>query len=46
MQEFDDIYDKEITKRYVNMIYNTYFLKEKRLEKESFMLLAGISNLT
>ena len=33
VQEFDDIYDKEITKRY-NKYENTAFIKKKRIEKE------------
>jgi hypothetical protein len=35
VQEFDNIYDKEITKRYTNNHkYSVYLPKEKILEKE------------
>ena len=34
MQEFDDIYNKEITKKY-DKHENKAFIKKKRIEKES-----------
>jgi hypothetical protein len=36
VQEFDDIYNKKIAKKYTNMRYNDY-PKEKKIEKETWV---------
>jgi hypothetical protein len=44
IKEFDDIYNKEIIKRYYNMRLSVY-PKEKKMEKEG-LVLEDHSNLT
>ncbi len=44
VQEFDNVYNKEIAKRYEKQRYNAYHAKEKKIEKESLVLLQGILN--
>jgi len=42
VQEFDDIYNKKIVKRYLNMSYSAYHLKEKI--GNGLLEQAGLSN--
>jgi hypothetical protein len=44
VQEFDEIYDKEIAKNIPNMRYNAY--PKEKAEKETLVLLEDLSNLT
>jgi len=37
VQEFDNIYDKEITKNMLNMKYNIYHLNGKKTKKEKLV---------